>query len=212
MGFRPTQYTRGERAIRVADGNTIRERWLWGLRLLRDPQAMTPNGNLRHGVIERLVQASRAHEIVLGEREIQRRLTCARTYPTEDQIRLVQTDFGTWSDLYNANFPPREAPSDATIADHRTTAEKRRDLARALADIMDGQESLFPLDQFEPQEATLKDLGAYIDDQDRITEGFIAANDKRKTYRQQMLDAVGGDESKTWLEGHQAAFGRREEA
>lgn len=100
------QYIRQEKAIAAAATADIRARWLWGLRLLRDPDAMSPTGkSLRHGVIEQLIATAQAVGLTLTEREIQRRLQCARTYPTEAQIRRSTTDFEHWSTLVQGRLP-----------------------------------------------------------------------------------------------------------
>src|SRR5260370_38099115 len=75
----PARYVQGERMIARADSGGIRERWLWGLRLLHDPTAMSPNGGgLRHGVIAVLIEAAKKAGLALSEREIRRRLQVAR--------------------------------------------------------------------------------------------------------------------------------------
>jgi hypothetical protein len=97
------------------DGSGIRQRWLYGLRLLRDPQAISQNGNgasLRHGVAEQLVKAAAERGLKLSAREIRYRLQCARTYPTEFQIGNAITDFGSWFALIQARFPVYEAEPD----------------------------------------------------------------------------------------------------
>lgn len=43
--------------------------------------------------------------VTVSRREIQRRVQCARTYPTEAQMRQVLAHFETWDDLHRANFP-----------------------------------------------------------------------------------------------------------
>lgn len=78
-----TQYVRQERAIASADSGGIRERWIWGLRLLRDPDAMSSPKSLRHGVADQLMAAAARAGRKLSDREIRWRLQCARTYPTE---------------------------------------------------------------------------------------------------------------------------------
>jgi hypothetical protein len=48
----------------------------------------------------------------VSAREIQYRLQCARTYPTESQLAKALGDFRTWWDLIQANFPAYEAEAD----------------------------------------------------------------------------------------------------
>jgi hypothetical protein len=147
--MKTTQYVRQERAIAVADSGGIRERWLWGLRLLRDPEAIAPGGGLKHGVTDQLVAAATGSGMKLSAREIRRRLQCARAYPTEAQIGRAVADFGSWRDLADANFPPIEVDPSEPHADHRTDAERDHDRARALAEMVGRQGALFPLRDFE---------------------------------------------------------------
>lgn len=192
--MRTTQYVRQARAIFAADASGIRERWFLGLRLLRDPEVMTDSGkSFRHGVLERLVEATK-----LSDREIRRFVQCARTYQRESQIGRAAADFATWRDLSDALFPDYDAPDSEPLADHRTPGERRRDLARDLADRAGLQDALFPLDQYEPSEATLKDLREYAEQQREITERFAAHDEKRFAYLERLVEVASGDESMTW--------------
>ena len=203
-----TQYMTAEKNIVGADGNGIWQRWLWGLRALRDPQLIAPSGrSLRHGEAEKLIRAAEDRGMDLSIQEIQRRLRCARAYPTESQMRHAMTHFKTWFDLIQAGFPPYPVEPDEPPADHRTEAEKKADLARRLLDEVGEQGRLFPLNEFEPAEATLKDLIDYSDEQDRITEAFAERGRQRREYIEQLMVAVDNDVSQTWLEAHKAAFG-----
>jgi hypothetical protein len=194
-----TQYVRQERAIAAADSEGIRDRWLWGLRILRDPEAMTESGkSLRHGVTQELIHAAARAGLTLTDREIQRRIQCARTYKTEAEIRQAMSDFKTWFDLAQAYFPKYETPDGEPPADHRTEAERQQDRARQLLDLVGPQAALFPLDTFEPVEVTLKDLQEYADEQDALTARFVAHGEKRREYLGQLIDAAGGDMSLTW--------------
>ena len=205
--FKPTQYVRQEKAVEAADTNGIRERWFWGLRLLRDRDAISrTGGSLRHGIIEQLIAAEQRAGFKISEREIQWRLQAARTYSTESQIRTVSSDFRTWTELRVAGFPPISKTDGEHPADHRTKAEKDRDTARALVDLVGTQGAMFPLDEFEPTQTTLKEIGDFLDRQDEITSNWIKTGKKRRGYWQQMVDAVDGNLAVTWLEGHRQAF------
>jgi hypothetical protein len=176
--MKTTQYVRQLKAIEAAEASGIRERWLFGLRFLRDPEVMAPSGkSLRHGAAEKLIAAAGLNskgKRRLSEQEIQRCIRCARAYPTESQIRRAATDFDSWWDLVDAGFPPYEAPEGEPPADHRTEAERRTDLARALAaagEMNSDQLALFPLDRFEPAVATLKEISDYAADMAELTRG-----------------------------------------
>jgi hypothetical protein len=200
-------YVKAERSIAAADSSGIRERWLWGLRLLADQEKITPAGNLKHGVREQLIAAAAKRGIKLSDSEIGRRLQCARAYPTEAQLTQILGEFASWNELHLANFPQMDKPADEPPADWRTKQEKNHDHARALAAQIDLQGELFPLSQFEPFETTLNELEAYWEQQEKLTDNFIKTSRKRREYLDTMSAAVGGDLSATWADAHRAAFG-----
>jgi hypothetical protein len=202
-----TQYLSQEKAIASADTNGIRQRWLWGLRLLRDPQAISPGGGgLRHGVADELIRAAAARGFKLSAREIRWRLQAARTYPTDLQIGNAITDFETWFALIQAGFPAILVSLREPAADHRTDAERHRDNARALLDVIGEQGSLFPLRDFEPTTTTLKELQDYTAEQEELTARFAEHGRKRRAYLDSLIGAVAGDLSVTW-EAAQRALG-----
>lgn len=198
--MKTTQYVRQEKAIASADAGGIQQRWMWGLRLLRDPEAMSSEKSLKHGVADQLIAAAKANGIKLSEQEIQRRLRCARAYPTEAEMRHAVTDFDTWRDLVGAGFPAYVAPDGEPLADHRTEEEKKHDRARALLDIIGTQGTLFPLDRFEPTESTLKELLEYAEQGEELTARFLEHDRKRREYLESLIGAAGGDLSVTWQE------------
>lgn len=205
--MRTAAYGRAERGIAAADRGGIRERWLYGLRLLADESAIAPAGGLRQGVTEQLIEAGRRNGTKLSAREIQWRLQVARAYPTEGQIRNAVSSFGAWRDLISAGFPPIERDPDEPDADWRTASERRTEAARKLADAASDQPALFPFDRYEPDEATLKDLRAYAEEQAEMTERFAARDRERAAYLDRLFEAADGDESVTWATAHRAAFG-----
>jgi hypothetical protein len=203
-----TQYVRIERVISAAAKSDIRERWLWGLRLLRDPDAFSPGSSqLKPGRADELVRAAKSAGFKVSEREIQYRLKAARTYPTEAQIAQAAAEFLHWTALVNAGFPTYAAPEGELPADHRTDAERQRDHARALTDLLGDQGTLFPLADFEPNETPLKDLKAYADEMAELTARFRRRDEERQTYLAQLIDASDGDLSTTWQVAHLRAFG-----
>lgn len=201
--MKTTQYVRQERAIASADAGGIRERWLWGLRLLRDPDAFAPGSSqLKPGRTDELVQAATAAGLKLSEREIRYRIQCARAYPTEAQIRHAGAEFQGWTELRSAGFPPIAAPDGEPPADHRTEAERRHDHARALADVIGDQGALFPLSTFEPVTTTLKELAGYAAEMAELTERFATRDRERSEYLERLIAAAGGDLSVTWQDAH----------
>lgn len=206
--MKTTQYVRQEKAISAADTSGIRERWLWGLRLLRDPDAFAPNSTqLKPGRAEELIRAMVASGQRISEREIRYRLRCARAYKTEAEIRQAIAEFGSWSALFAADFPAFPVPEGEPAADHRTDAERQRDRARALEDILGEQGALFPLSDFEPSTATLKELVEYADEMEEWTGRRVSHDRKRREYLEQLIAAADDDLSVTWLEAQHRAIG-----
>jgi hypothetical protein len=206
--MKTTQYIRQEKAIAAADAGGIWQRWIWGLRLLHDPEAMSSEKSLRHGVTDQLIKAATKAGLKLSSREIARRLQCARIYPTEGQMFQAIHDFGCWSDLLNAGFPAYEAAVGEPPADYRTVAERAQDRARGLGDLVERQGAAFPLRTFEPIEALLKELQEYAEQQEELTARFLAHGQKRREYLDSLIEAAEGDLSMTW----QAAQDRLEGA
>jgi hypothetical protein len=205
---RTAQYVAQEQSIAAADVGGIRERWLWGLRILHDSEKMSSaGGGLKHGAAADLIAAAKARGFDLTQREIQSRIQCAKAYQTESQIRRSTTDFRYWSDLIAAHFPVYEPLPGEPPADYRTRAEQKRDRARDLADYASGQLSLIPLDKFEPTEALVKELRGYCNEQKELTGRFVERDRLREEYVSALEAAVDGDESATWAYAHRAAFG-----
>jgi hypothetical protein len=202
--MRTAQYVRQEKAIAAANVGGIRQRWLYGLRLVHDPDAMAESGkSLRNGVTDQLIAAAKAAGLKLSPREIRYRLQAARVYVTESQIRHACAEFEDWSALREANFPPFEAEPGEPPADHRTDDERKRDHARALADVMGEQGSLFPLSDFEPNVTTLKDLQAYTEEMEELTARFAKRDRERRSYLDSLIEAAGDDLSMTWRDAHE---------
>jgi hypothetical protein len=203
-----TLYTNAEQRITSVDGSGIRERWLYGLRLLRDPEAMSKNGGgLKHGVADQLIAAATKRRLNLSAREIRYRIQAARAYPTEAQIGNAIAVFGSWFALIQAAFPPLERPEDEPDADHRTDSEKRHARAQQMLDAVGEQYALFPLEEMEPTETTLKELVVYAEDQASITARFAERDAARAEYLTALREAVDDDLETTWETAHRAAFG-----
>lgn len=197
------RYVRQEKKITAAGQAGIWARWRWGLLLLADDRRMTKNGNLKHGVLDELIRGAVASGGKLSEREIRYRLTAARAYPTEAQIRHAGADFEDWTSLREAGFPAYEAPPGEPLADARDAEERARDLARQLAELAGDQMSLFPDDKFGPL-ATLDELSKYAEDMVELTRRFHDRDVERAAYLRQLVDAVGGNMAATWEQAERA--------
>ena len=90
-----------EDQIARGEGTVTRYRWDSGRIMLGDHRLVTPAGHFRHGVIDSL-----AASLGVSERELRRRLQCARTYPTAGEIGHICGRYRTWRDLCEAGFPP----------------------------------------------------------------------------------------------------------
>lgn len=202
--MKTTQYVRQEKAIAAADKGGIRERWMWGLRLLRDDEKMTESKkSLKHGATEVLIAAAKKAGLTLSATEIRRRLICARTYKTEAEIIQAMDDFKSWFDLSQANFPAYDAPDGEPPADHRTDAEREHARARALLDLIGEQGSFFPASDFEPVTTTLKELQAYTEEMEELTARFVERDRKRRAYLDSLIEAADNDLSMTWQEAQE---------
>ncbi len=211
--MRYTRYLRLEKNIAASDTGGILERWRFGRRLLEDGKATTPNGNLRHGVLARLIAEASESGYKLSEREIQWRLKCARTYLTEAQIRSSTSDFANWTDLVSAGFPAVEVSDDGEPYDPRDADEKWRDFRneqqRRAAENA-GQAALFELpthfshDTFSPR-TRVGDLIATCDESERMTANYAKRDTERRAYVTELEKAAGGNLDMTWYE----AEGRR---
>jgi hypothetical protein len=198
------RYRRIENAITASDKGGIWERWRYGRRLLCDDQATTPNGNLQHGVLDRLIRGAARSGGKLSEREIQRRVQCGRTYPAESQIRRAATDFETWRDLYQASFPDYEADPDERPYDPRETDELARGNdargKRLMESASYGQDLFGALDQ----SLTLAEVQRWLDEQDEITARYKDIGQRRRLAFAELAKAVNGDLSKTLAEAEWA--------
>ncbi len=198
-------YGRQEKAIAAADISTTRERWEYGRRLACDPLATAPDGTLRDGVMESLITAARRRGVHLTEEEISDRLNAGLAYPCESQIRGARRDSGSWAALCEAGFPPIEAEPGDQPYDPRGAAERARAVDRQLALGEPGPEqlALFPDDRFGTL-STLAEMRKYAEENDAWAKRQGAAAEKRLRYVDELSEAVGGDESKTWEEAQAA--------
>ncbi len=209
--MKTTQYVRQLKAIEAADSGGIRERWLFGLRLLRDPEVMAPSGkSLRHGITEQLIAAAGANSKGrprLSDQDIQRCIRCARAYSTEAQIRHAVTDFESWRDIVAAGFPEYEAPEGEPLADHRNDTERGLERDRELEDMFGAQGALFAATDFQPTATPLRDLKKYAEEMEELTGRFVERDRKRRSYLDDLIMAADGDLSVTWLEAQRRRNG-----
>jgi hypothetical protein len=208
-------YGRYERAIAAADAGSIRQRWEYGRRLLCDPLATTPDGNLRNGVIAELIGEAHKRGKKLSEREIRYRLKAGRTYPCESQIRHICAGYESWGALRAADFPAVDAEPGDEPYDPRGLAEKARAVDRQLVLGQPDPEQLalfeyFPDDRYD-ELSTLAELWKYAEESDARTERHARKDRERFEYLHRLLRAVDGNENATWGEA-QAALDAAQQA
>lgn len=199
-------YRRIEKAIAAADAGSVWERWTYGRRLLCDPSATTPAGELRPGKLAELIEAAHRADVRLTEEEILARLRAAKAYPCESQVRRARALYGTWEALTATGFPEQEAEPGEQEYDPRTAAERAQQAERQLALGEPDQLSLFSLfpdDQFSEM-STIAELRKYAAEMAAWTERQARKDADRLAYVSALADAVGGDESKTWAEAQAA--------
>lgn len=201
-------YGRYEKAIAAADTNTTRQRWEYGRRLLCDPAATTPDGNLRNGVIADLIEEAHKRGKKLSEREIRYRLRAARAYPCESQIRHICAGYESWGALRAAEFPDVDAEPGEEPYDPRGLAEKARavDKQLALGDPDPDQLALFeyfPDDRYD-ELSTLAELRKYAEESSDRTERHARKDRERFEYLDKLNAAVNGDENATWEQAQAA--------
>lgn len=200
-----SKYLRAERRISTADGSAILERWRWGRQLLADPEAVNAAGTIRRGrgVVERLVEAARARRLPLSEREIQRRLQLARTYPTEELCRQALARYGTWEALAAAGFPALDDAGDDR-QDHASGDQADQQGAPAepwhQQPALDGDTGeVFPREihiggaVLDRDACSLRTLAVYLDRRERWTEGHLRRNAELRAHLDDLIAAVGGD-------------------
>lgn len=210
--MRFARYLRMEKLIVAGDTAGITVRWRYGRRLLEDDTATTPAGHLRNGVLKGLLADAASAGIKLGEREINYRLKAGAAYLTEAEFRTARAEYGEWTALRAAGFPPVEVPADETDTepfDPRDADERARDAANALArrDATDSEQlplfDHFPDERFD-ETSTLAELAKYAGEMAEMTERYARKDRERAAYLKRLVDAVNGDMGATWEEAHAA--------
>jgi hypothetical protein len=198
-------YGRHQKEIGAADARTIRGRWEFGRRLLCDPYATAPDGELRSGVLRELVTEAKRRGEKLTEAEVTDRLEAARAYPCESQARQALARHETWDELRDAGFPAYDAEPGEEPFDPRTAAEKARAAEKQLALGETDDPEQLELFRYEFDElSSIAALRKYALEMAAWTERQAERDAKRLAYVDRLAEAVGGDESKTWEEAQAA--------
>jgi hypothetical protein len=220
------EYGRIERDISAAENGTIWHRWRYGRRLMCDTDITTPNGNFRHGVIEKIVRASGGK---LTERELRARRQCGKAYPNRSQIRQALTDFETWNQLLDASFPPYEGEEDELPYNPLLTEELIKQHETGAGHIAEDSQyeggGIMPRDDCEehgeepsegaliprntyPDTTPLSELVRWAEQERELARRFNARVDRLCHYIDSLVKAANGDLNMTLGEAEKRLHGR----
>lgn len=177
-----------QKAIARDDKHSIESRWEYGRAVLADPKKMAPSGkSLRHGATEALIADAKAVGSHLTDREIQRRIQCARAYKSINEIRHAVSDFDTWHDLVDAGFPLVHVDEPEPVGDIPEQTESERDEFEQLG--------LFPamVKNVSIETASVATIVAYTDDMTRMTQSYATTDAKRRAHVAEIVAICDGD-------------------
>src|SRR5258707_10860199 len=202
--MRYERYKRIDNAIKASDSGGIWERWRYGRRLVCESEMTTARGYLQHGKIEWLTRRSGE-----SERELQRRLQCARAYPQESQIRQLLTDFRTWDDVINSGFPPYPATEDERPYNPLETDEliqqREADRVRFDEDSQYEDGGLIPRDAF-PDSTPMLEISQFADRELELAARYTDKAQRRRFYVDSLIKAAGTDWQSMTLGEAERAF------
>lgn len=166
------QLSKIERKITADEHGGVMDRWDYGHEVLK---AKVGRKQLPDGMIADLVNAARQAGKTISEREIQYRVKLATVYATDQQVRKVIADLGSWTEIIRAGFP------EVTVDDELPEPDDEEAPT-------DGWEQLSLLPGFKPvfrlrgqdmktADATVPDVLAYRDKYRSMHESFGKALD-----------------------------------
>lgn len=205
--MKTTPFMKIGKRIALDDRGGILDRWQYG-RLLQEAKA--GRKQLPHGLIAALVKAEQRSGRTVSEREIQYRLKCADAYDTEAKVRTACADFGSWSALRDAGFPPVETVDsdsddllDSGLADAPDSWEQTELDIPGLKPVISVRGRKVPIAKGEGG-ATIADVAAYLDMCEQMHENFGKTVEQiRESLR---LMREHGDDETNALEAWEAAL------
>jgi len=205
-------YKKLQRSIAKGDGQGIESRWSYGRAILEDPAKISSTGkSLRHGAMEALIADAKSVGSTLSDREIQRRLQCARTYKTISQIRQAMADFGTWAELAEANFP--EVTVDEDLAEPTDLEVDAANAWEQLTLLPGFKETVKVHGREMPiTEMTVPESIAYRDKYRSMHEGFGKTLDLIERTVDAIIDGWDGNPETKAVDAYQRAIGDDEVA
>ncbi len=205
--MKTTSYLKLEKKIALDERGGVLDRWRYGRQLL---DAKSGRQQLPHGLLAALLKAAERAGFKLSEREIQRRIQCADAYNTEEKVRQILADFGSWSALADAGFPPIQGePVDvdelaasglATASD--TWEEQQLDIP-GLKPVISVRGRKIPVIKGEDG-ATIADVAAYLAMCVQMHENFGKTVEQIEASLKTMREH--GDEGSNALEAWEAAI------
>lgn len=194
-----------EQKIATDERDGIVNRWKYGRELLA---VKGDRKQLPHGMTGTLIKAAARAGLKLSEREIQRRIRLAATYDSEAKVRRAATDFGPWTALHEAGFPPvvcdepDELEADGIDLGDPDRFEQMTLLIPGLAPELSVAGQKIPL-----AVATVADVRAYRDTYRQIHENFGKRLTRIEFALGVMEDGAGGDDSANAVRAWQLGCG-----
>ena len=210
--MKTTPYLKLERQIFADERGGILHRWRYGRQLMA---AKVGRKQLPHGMTADLIKAAEKAGFKLSEREIRRRLQCAEAYDTEAKVGQALADFGTWSALAEAGFPPVEDDVDpeAILAEGLAAApdewEQQEIDIPGLKPVLSIKGRKVPLVKGEGG-ATIADVEAYRDMFAEMHESFGKTLAQIEETLRTMREGADDDEANA-VEAWEAATGLAED-
>lgn len=197
-------YLKLELSIARGERGGIYDRWEYGTKVL---EARAGRKQLPHGMIADLIAAAARIGLKVSEREIRRRVQLAETYRSKAEVGQALADFGTWSALAEAGFPPVEStdPEEleaAGISTQPPDAWEQLPLIPGFGDEITVRGRKVPL-----AEATVADAKAYRENFRQMHENFGKTLAQIEASVEAMVDGSGGDDDANAVEAWKRGTG-----
>jgi hypothetical protein len=211
MSNRKPGYLKLERTIASDERGGIMHRWNYG-RLLLEERA--GRQQLPDGMIKDLVAAAAKVGLKISEREIQYRLRFATVYTTDQQVRKVLADLGSWSALIQAGFPAVDVdeqsldPDDLEAEGFSTAAPDewgQPTLIPGFGETIKARGRKVPLVKGE-EGATVADAKAYLETYRQIHDNFGKTLALIEAGVKAMERGSGGNDEANAVEAYEAGI------
>lgn len=191
-----------ERKISADEHGGIMHRWLYGRELLK---AKAGRKQLPDGMIDDLVKVGDPNGKTISAREIQYRVKFAETYLSDQQVRKLSADLGSWNAIIVAGFPE-------VIVD-----EPLFDLDEINSSAPDEWEQLSLLPGFAPEikvnggkvksvDMTWEEMDAHIENYDRVHSSYGKRLDLMKQTREFAREQWDGNPKSKVIDAYKRAL------